>query len=350
MGDNTRTNVIVVGAGASSEFNLPTGAQLSDRLRRALSFKQDAFGDIVGGAGDENLARAVSKFAHSAGRDKNSLFRAAQQISVNMPLAPSIDNYLDTHRHNSDLVAVGKMAIANEIVKAERSSLLMVPEGNGLNSINFDKVQNTWVSVFFRIIIAKRNFEKFLEALANITFISFNYDRCIKHFFATAAASYFDLKGGDVVKVLDAINVIHPYGSVGSIEVSGGRVVGYGANLDPGEVISSSARIRTFTEGVVDADLSQNIKSSFEGADLVMFLGFAFLDINMHVLTPAEGGAKRVLATAMGRSADTIFRLQSLISSCFMDKRFHVPVEMFDGKCFELLYEFDHFLAETQPR
>jgi hypothetical protein len=350
MGDNMRKNVIVVGAGASAEFDLPTGVQLAGRLRMALNFNQDNFGSIVGSAGDRNLASAISKFCQDSGRDRNVLFQAARQISANMPLAPSIDNYLDTHSHNSDLVVVGKMAIANEIMNAERRSLLMVQEGNIFNQINFERLRETWISVFFRIIVAKRKFENFLDALANITFISFNYDRCIKHFLVSAAASYFDLREKDIVKVLGAINVIHPYGSVGSIEVSGGRATGFGSSFDASEIISSSDKIRTFTEGVIDTQLSHSIKSSFEGADLVMFLGFAFLDINMQVLTPKDGGAKRVLATAMGRSADTKLRLQSLISTSFMDKRFRAPVEMFDGRCSDLFYEFDHYLAEIQPK
>ncbi|MDB4111076.1 hypothetical protein N9571_00750, partial [Yoonia sp.] len=44
----------------------------------------------------------------------------ARQISRNMQLAPSIDNYLDTHKDNKALVNVGKLAIANAIIKAEK--------------------------------------------------------------------------------------------------------------------------------------------------------------------------------------------------------------------------------------
>jgi hypothetical protein len=271
------------------------------------------------------------------------------QISRNMALAPSIDNYLDTHKTNPELVSVGKLAIANAIIKAERKSSLNIDQSNTYNRLDFSRTTNTWAAVFFKTIAAKRDYASFLAALKNITFISFNYDRCIKQFFGNAAASYFELEDRQIEEVLTAIEVTHPYGSIGELHVSNGRVAGYALEANGANIYSASKRIRTFTEGVTDTGSLKKIKQPLEQAELVIFLGFSFIDINMQILKPERARAKRVLATAKGRSEDTKNSLKRHIERDFT--RFNMKgesVEMYEGKCFELFYEFDRYLASSQ--
>ncbi|KIN71171.1 hypothetical protein [Sulfitobacter guttiformis] len=183
MGDSERTNVIVVGAGASKEFELPTGAELTSIIQKDLDFAIDRFGHLSIGNGDWELKRAIEILSKETKVPINRYYGVAQQISRNMALAPSIDNYLDTHKENEYLVKVGKLAIANAIIKAERGSTLTIDDSNIYNRLDFSKTKNTWAAVFFKIIAAKRDYTSFVSALQNITFISFNYDRCIKQFF-----------------------------------------------------------------------------------------------------------------------------------------------------------------------
>ncbi len=139
MGDSDRTNVIVVGAGASREFNLPTGAELASIIERDLNFRSDQFGQLVGAPGDMELRRAIGVLAQQTGESTATYINSARQISRNMALTPSIDNYLDTHRNDANLVNVGKLAIANAIIKAERRSTLYIDEANTYNRLNFSK-------------------------------------------------------------------------------------------------------------------------------------------------------------------------------------------------------------------
>jgi hypothetical protein len=356
MGDSERTNVIVVGAGASKEFKLPTGAELTSVIQKDLDFKVDRFGSVIAGNGDYLLKRAIDILSRETNTSLTTYVNIAKQISRNMALAPSIDNYLDTHKENPKLVEIGKLAIANAIMKAEQASSLKIDESNMYNRMDFSKTTSTWAAVFFKTIAAKRDYSSFLAALNNITFISFNYDRCIKQFFVNAAASYFELHNEQIEEVLNAIEVIHPYGSIGELCVSGTRVTGYAPELNGANIYSAAKRIRTFTEGVADAELLDSIKNPLVQAEIVIFLGFSFIDINMQILKPERARASRVLATAKGRSEDTRNGLRRLIERDFT--RYNAngefvgasgrSVEMFDGKCFELFYEFDRYLANSQ--
>lgn len=348
MADEARKNVIVVGAGASAEFRLPTGAELVKRIEGALSFRDVMEGGMHPSSGDYLVHRAISNLSVQIGVSSHQLFEKARRIKENMSLAPSIDNFLDTHRSDKALVAVGKLVIANEILKAERGSLLKIKEGNIYNRMRFDNLQETWVSVFFKLIVAKRDFQNFKDAIKNITFISFNYDRCIKYFFVNAAISYFDLDGQQASELLAEIRVIHPYGNVGDMHMEGLQTIGFGPEVDPAGLVEISSRIRTFTEGVSDDGVASEIQKSFQDAEVVIFLGFSFIDINMEILRPDAPFARRVLATTKGRSKDTQARLFDEISRDYIDKRFRPVVDLFDGKCFELFYAFDHFLMNAQ--
>lgn len=349
MGVSERTNVIIVGAGASQEFNLPTGAELTSIIQRNLNFTADHFGEIAIGNGDWEFKRAIEILSRDTEVNSRVYADVALQISRNMALAPSIDNYLDTHRENTNLVRVGKLAIANAIIKVERQSSLTIDDGNINNRLNFSNNVNTWAAAFFKIIAAKRDFSSFLTALSGITFISFNYDRCIKQFFGNAAASYFELNDQQIEEVLSAIEVIHPYGSIGELHVSHRRVAGYGLEASGENIYRASKLVRTFTEGIDDAGLLTRIKNPLRDADLVIFLGFSFIDINMHILKPERARAKRVLATAKGRSEDTRAALKREIEQEFT--RYNgsgESVEMFEGNCVQLFYEFDRYLALSQ--
>lgn len=349
MGDEKKDSVIVVGAGASQEFGLPTGKMLTGKLQAHLNFDRDAYGHWSRGSGDGELMRAIETHCSIQGWNPSHVFKKCKSISQNMNLAPSIDNFLDTHRRDEELVFVGKMAIANAILKSERQSKLYIDESNIYNRLGFDRVEESWVSVFFKLIAAKRDFDSFLSALANITFISFNYDSCIKQFFINAAASYFSLDQERVNKVMHALEVIHPYGSVSEVSTAFGKTQGFGSEITSEAILSGARRINTFTQGISDENLRNQIQAAFERAQTVIFLGFSFIDINMEILQPKRCYADRVLATAKGRSDDTKNRIANELSKGFSRYNDGRGVEMFEGKCFELFYEYDHYLTSVQP-
>jgi hypothetical protein len=47
-----------------------------------------------------------------------------------------------------------------------------------------------------------------------VSFIVFNYDRCIEHFIFHAAQSYYGVDPGRAAQFVAAISFYHPYGSI----------------------------------------------------------------------------------------------------------------------------------------
>ncbi|MDB2439381.1 hypothetical protein N9W89_11750 [Hellea sp.] len=278
----------------------------------------------------------------------NSYLDVAWKIRDNMPLAPSIDNFLDTHSHNKRLVEFGKLAITNSIMKAEQKSLLFVDWRNSVK-FDFNSLTNTWLSKFFTILITHRNFESFIEALSNITFISFNYDRCIHQFFSHAAQSYFGLQNEDVLVVLKNLNIIYPYGTIGKFIWSNPSHTNYGEVRFDNDLIQKSKHLRTFTEGT-DSETHDLIDACLNSADAVLFMGFGFLDLNMKLLFENKVyPVPTIFATAKGLSKNSIMELNSELGGIFrVKKKLVTAADIFieDKTCADLIFEHQRFLSK----
>ena len=102
--------VIVLGAGASQEFKLPTGAELKTNIATLLDFHFQSGPQLD--RGDEKILRALQKFAGGY----QSYLPAAYQIRDALPLAKSIDDYLEAHKDNEKIEICGKLAIVRAIL------------------------------------------------------------------------------------------------------------------------------------------------------------------------------------------------------------------------------------------
>ena len=343
-----RKNVVVLGAGASKEFGLPTGVELAAQIATIANIRFDDFGhNLV--SGDHNLVTTLKLVDERRGI--NPLLHAAWKIRDNMALAPSIDNYLDTHKHDSDIVAFGKIAICNAIQAAEGNSSLFVDTDTINPRLRTGELGDTWIQGLFKILVSKRDFEGFLAALRNITFISFNYDRCVQQYFSFAARSYFDLSSQGVQDVLSALHIVFPYGSVGDFEFVQDHRTNFGVKNYRASLLSAAEKIRTFTEGS-DSETVNEIRIAFENAKVVMFLGFGFLDLNMQLLFQGERfPPSRVLATGKGMSENSRVQLRSELFEIFYDpnnfrrRRNEEQISVIDRTCSDLIFEFHRFLS-----
>ncbi|QKV17353.1 SIR2 family protein [Oricola thermophila] len=346
MGNSNRKNVFIVGAGASKEFGLPTGPELTEIIRAISSVA--ARRDQIKTASKESLLYAIRRLAAERDPDKpdiNGFYGAARIIANNMQLAPSIDNFLDTHRDNDYIVNLGKLLIAITIHGAERSSHLYVSGGNIYNTINTNDIKDTWIARLFGILVSQRDFHEFIKALDNITFISFNYDRCIEQFFLHASKSYFHLDSSKLNCVREALNVIHPYGSLGQLEWNHPIDTGFGADLHPAELVASSKKIKTFTEGA-DSEIISAIDESLAGSDLAIFLGFSFLPLNMKLLLQDKKYSfDRVIGTGKGLSNESRKIVTEEIASQ-MTEGSKERISIIDGTCSDLFYEHYRYLMK----
>ena len=138
----SRKTVFVIGAGASSEINLPTGHQLKDTISKLLDIRF-GYQQI---SGDRTIAGALQEFTKNADQTDgiNSYLQEAWHIRDALQLALSIDNFIEQHRDNEKIALCGKLAIVKSILEAEGHSLLYFKQDRVDSTISFKSLEKTW--------------------------------------------------------------------------------------------------------------------------------------------------------------------------------------------------------------
>lgn len=275
-----RKTVFVVGAGASYEFGLPVGEGLKDIIIRSLPNSRAGFGT-------DSLHQTLLSTSRN---EIDQLLAVCAMLQQGLPLSTSIDRYLDVHEDNTRLLEVGKIAIAYNIILAEKQSKLW--GGHPQKSFSIGKIQNTWLPLLFRHMQEDTRVTNLADIFNNVEFIVFNYDRCIEHFFYHALMMFSGCEKHIAAEIVSKVKIVHPYGRVGRLpwdSSNGGEPkAGFGADdYSVADLLQISKQIRTFTEQIEDEDETMSmVKAMINGANRVAFIGFSFLDQNMRYLTP----------------------------------------------------------------
>jgi hypothetical protein len=299
---------LIVGAGASKEFGLPLGSELKQKIASLLDirfdFNQQKSGDYQIRSALESAVRQPD--GH---RDINPHLHAAWRIRDAMPQAISIDNFIDNHQGDEKIELCGKLAIVKSILNAEKGSKIFVDPSNNRNGINYASTDACWLSPFTRLLTENCRADQLEERLKSVSFVIFNYDRCIEHYLYYALQNYYQLSETRVAELLNAVQFYHPYGSVGALPWQRqNNPAAFGGELHPDSLLENARRIKTFTEGT-DPDSSEicEIRESVATSNNLLFLGFAFHKLNMQLISPGtadidEISQKRAFATAFGLS------------------------------------------------
>ena len=299
----------VLGAGASFEVSMPTGHDLKAKIASSLSFKADPFRGLSGG--DDQLREAIYSLGQRPNADGSvdDYYQAARLICAGMPQAPSIDNFIDSHRSNTRIAEVGKLAIASSILKAERQSTLFINPTNIYNKLDFSRVAETWFNSFFQLICLNSQEEDLPSRLSRVRVITFNYDRTLEHYLFNSIQNYYGSSPERTAEILSHLTVLHPYGQVGNLPWQNcGVQVPFGGDMHLSSLIQVSTGLRTFTEGTSEQESQiEQVRESIFEADILAFLGFAYHELNIQLLFGAEQDipvrhSKKVFGTAMGLS------------------------------------------------
>lgn len=356
MGDKPLRTVIVVGAGASHEFGLPVGTTLQSEIRKITKMDVSSGGirPFSSNLFFHDILPDVAMQSHYTVNDTVRLAKKANHISNGVEHAASIDNYLDAHRTDTETVAIGKLAIAACILEAEfESSLAYSGKGAGFHGRRHSGVDiephNTWIGLLTKALSAGRDFDTFCEAISSIDFVCFNYDRCIERYLFGAASLIYPVEAFDVEKLSDALNIIHPYGSLGDLNPIDGEHGTFGRHKDRQFLISASRNIRTFTEGM-ESDVRVKISRAFTNAENAVFLGYGFISVNDEFLFD-EGPFEipSLLGTTYGVSEErSEFIAGKMKSTCMMRQTPHQgkiqrgsPQLRAEG-CADLIHRFSH--------
>lgn len=288
---------------------MPTGSELKGMISSSLARGIDDFRRMVGG--DSAIREALYAKGQQSGsaHSVNDYYQAARRICTAMPQAPSIDNFIDSHRSNPAIAEVGKLAIASSILKAERGSTLYVSPDNIYNTVNFQRLQDTWFNAFFQLLCLNAQEEELQGRLSRVRVVTFNYDRTLEHFLYHSIQNYYGTKPERAAEILSHLSVFHPYGKVGSLPwQNSGISMLFGGEIYSSPLVQVAETLRTFTEGTseTDSQLVQIREAVFE-AETLVFLGFAFHELNLELLfgsptTAPVRHSKQVFGTAMGLS------------------------------------------------
>jgi hypothetical protein len=293
----------VVGAGASVDYGFPLGEQLTKQIAEALNFRQGS---------SSSQAKELIRTAVMVGGQRpdvrcnaQQLFAQALALQAALSTASSIDTFLENHSDNPDFELLGKMAIAACLLGAEHGSYLR-PRHPG-EIMDLRRVEKSWLARLFKTVMApgvpKASVEQIFD---HVSFIVFNYDRCIEHYFEQAIASHFmlDLSTSATV-VRKHLRIVHPYGDLGALHGSNSNV-SFGQEYEPethpaGDgIYTMSQRLLTFTES--QKAQGAKAKDMIHKAQRLVFLGFGFGEQNVELLRVSTSAVQHVRGTVMGLS------------------------------------------------
>ena len=342
-----KKTLIVVGAGASKEVDLPVGSGLKQRIATILDIRFEFGSRQI--SGDhivcDAIRRAIRRGDQSA-RDINPHLEAAWRIREAMPQAISIDNFIDAHQGDSKLELCGKLAIVRSILEAERKSLLYFDPTGRKPGLNYQPLESTWFNAFMQLLTENCRAEQLKERLSLIGLVVFNYDRCLEHFLYHSLQTYYGLDPERAADLVRGIQIFHPYGTVGALPwYKRDHAVAFGAEPHSDQLVDLASQIKTFTEGT-DPEASDvvAIRNALADARIVLFLGFAFHRQNLNLIRPHQSSHSnpeevRYFGTAKGISKNDCDVISSELIELGGAKRESIALRN-DLTCSQLFQEY----------
>jgi hypothetical protein len=322
--------VVVVGAGAGVEYRMPLGIKLATDIADSVRFRFEHYSRQPT-KGDPELFNILFRLYQQDRDTLNAYTEAGNQLAAAMSSCLSVDDALYQLSENPTAVTLGKIAIVRTILKAEHSSSIALSNQTG--TLGFDSGRDGWIEQLFSMAISDLKKSQISSAFDNITFINFNYDRCIEHYLYWSLQRV-GLSEAEAGLTVSGLKMIRPYGSLGSIRPGFPETAAFGGSVDPFKAIS---RIRTYTESDVLHDGGQLSKALMDAA-LVMFLGFGFHAQNLKLLElDLKAQNKRVMATVKKVHAANLGEIKYAIARNLTIEQAHV--ELFDMTAPEMLRE-----------
>jgi hypothetical protein len=168
----------VIGAGASAPYGLPLGGGLRTNI---LDRYRDA-------AGRTPHLMNTTTFVQSY----MDLFVNALRYSG----LQSVDAFLE---RRPEFMEIGKSIMGIELLHAELHERLW-------------QAENNWLTYLYGHMIGNS-----LEEFANnkVAFVTFNYDRCIEHFFFVSLKNSFGRPVEETARIAEKVQVVHLHGRLG---------------------------------------------------------------------------------------------------------------------------------------
>jgi hypothetical protein len=298
-----KKTVFIVGAGGSKEVNLPVGDELKAKIALKVDLRFENGYDLT--TGDRMIMQSLISMVEKRGqRDVNPYCTAGRVVASAMPQSISIDNFLHTHAEDERMVTIGKLGIAAAILDAESDSAIKVDPRNH-DIINFGAHPNIWHNTFCKMLCENVQKSQLEDIFENVSFITFNYDRCIEHYISQWLANYMQIGLQEAQELTNKLTVIHPYGQVGKLPWQKGAQlsVPFAEKPHASTLLLVANQIRTFTERMEADALQKRMFDLLSEAERVVFLGFSYGEMNLELLTYERTSVrKHIYGTSLGMS------------------------------------------------
>lgn len=245
-----KQTVLVLGAGASTNYGFPTGRELKNRI-----------------LDQNNWHKHAGLFGHWA--DEVGWFTEAFRGSG----IYSVDKFLS---YNSKFEAIGKVAIASVLIQCESLEYL-VPQPGELDP---------WYQYLWNCLLTdKENFKK-----NKLTIVTFNYDRSLEQYLFQTIRNTFGVTEDEARILLNCIPIIHVYGDLGKLgersTKKGSRPYHHPADdlAFAEEIGIAKERLRIVGQRTESDVQLSTLHSIITSAERICFLGFGFDESNIELL------------------------------------------------------------------
>lgn len=333
---------LVVGAGASTELQMPGNEELLSRAGQAFDFSR--FGTGLQTKDSVLLAHHLQRIANEVGKSHEDIVAAADRIRIAAKLARSIDDLLD--QNDSDpLVAVAvRLGIVHFICQAEARSILR-PEPRVAGDLPVQGT-DTWLYQLGQLVTAGVPCSQAERCFDRLAIVCFNYDRSIEHFLPHALVMAFGMELDEAQAIVaEKLEIIHPHGMVGRLpwQPGDGPACEWACE-EPANLAELAGLIRSAGEVSADEAMLGRMRGMVAQARRIVVLGFGFLPRNLGLLTDGELSRDQEVVTTVqglssGNRAAAVRALRRMFGVTDDDR-----LTMLDGRCTELLRDYSLLL------
>jgi hypothetical protein len=129
-------------------------------------------------------------------------------------------------------------------------------------------------------------------ACANLTIVTFNYDRSVEHFLFTALQNTYNLTDTEAADATDQINIIHVHGRLGAPQWKATSAYrrAYKPDVSIESIKQSAVEIKIIHEpdAANDPEFTR-ARQAIAASKRLLFLGFGYHKTNLERLVPATG-------------------------------------------------------------
>jgi hypothetical protein len=192
-----RKTVFVLGAGAHMPYGFPDGARLINGMLELIPSTHNADSDFT------TYLQAI--FGNRVTPRQWVDFRTTLALSGHT----SIDSFLATHAKRPGFTEIGKHAVAWQLLPKEfRHDWSRQAMG-----------QHDWMTFLFQSMLS--GCLDSVDALVtknDVSFVTFNYDRCLEDFLCTRIAHTYHLSHTEAWQGAQKLKIVHVYGSLGEFD------------------------------------------------------------------------------------------------------------------------------------